>query len=66
MRVNSNNVNLRAFETEDIKELHRWLNDADSIAMAGRTPMSYEEVVQHVEKKRKNKDLLLNFRSLIL
>jgi diamine N-acetyltransferase len=55
----TNHVSLRAFETEHSKELHRWFNDADSIAMVGRTPLTYEQTVQHVEKKRKNGDLIL-------
>ncbi|MCU6797756.1 hypothetical protein OB236_37105 [Paenibacillus sp. WQ 127069] len=46
-------VNLRAFESEDMKELHRWFNDADSISMIGRVPRTYEETVQHVEKNAK-------------
>jgi diamine N-acetyltransferase len=57
--MESVNVNLRAFENADIKELHGWLNDADSISLIGRTPMTYEQTVQHVEKKRKNGDLVL-------
>lgn len=59
MQVSMSYVNLRAFESEDTKELHRWFNDADSISMIGRVPRTYEETVQHVEKKRKNGDLVL-------
>ncbi|SFL53337.1 Protein N-acetyltransferase, RimJ/RimL family [Paenibacillus sp. 1_12] len=57
--MNGSKVNLRAFESEDMKELHHWLNDADSIALVGRVPRTYEETVHHVEKKRKNGDLVL-------
>jgi diamine N-acetyltransferase len=63
MQVSSSDVNLRAFESEDMKELHRWLNDADSIFMIGRVPRTYEETEQHVEKKRKNGDLLLGIEN---
>ncbi|RSL30974.1 N-acetyltransferase [Salibacterium salarium] len=52
-------VTLRSFETEDIKELHRWSNDPVSISMAGRVPLTYEQMENHVETKRKNGDLLL-------
>ncbi|TDF98960.1 N-acetyltransferase [Paenibacillus piri] len=52
-------VRLRAFEPEHIKELHRWLNDPVSIEMVGRTPLTYEQTVKHVEKKRQNGDLVL-------
>ncbi|MDY0942783.1 GNAT family protein [Priestia megaterium] len=50
---------LRSFETSDIKSLHQWSNDTRAILMVGRTPLTYEEVVQEVEKKKKNNDLLL-------
>lgn len=52
-------INLRSFETEDIKELHRWSNDPVSILMVGRIPITYEQVEKHVEKKRGNGDVLL-------
>ncbi|MGG3571478.1 GNAT family protein [Bacillus gobiensis] len=52
-------INLRSFETEDIKELHRWSNDHASILMVGRTPQTFEQVEKHVEKKRQNGDVLL-------
>ncbi|WP_311764812.1 GNAT family N-acetyltransferase [Paenibacillus agricola] len=61
--MDSSNVKLRAFETEDVKALHGWLNDADSIALVGRTPVTYEQTVQHVEKKQKNKDLVLGIEN---
>lgn len=51
-------INLRSFEREDIKELHRWSNDQVSIVMVGRTPLTYEQVEKHVEKKRQNGDVL--------
>ncbi|MDF2958939.1 MAG: acetyltransferase, family [Paenibacillus sp.] len=59
MDMNRNQVVLRAFETEDIKELHRWFNDPVSIAMVGRIPLTYEQTVKQVEKKRHNGDLVL-------
>lgn len=31
--------------------------------MIGRTPLTYEEVVQEVEKKRMNNDLILGIES---
>ncbi|MFB5677419.1 GNAT family N-acetyltransferase [Paenibacillus terreus] len=52
-------IHLRPFETEDIKELHRWSNDPVSLLMVGRVPQTYEQTAQHVEKKRKNGDILL-------
>jgi diamine N-acetyltransferase len=52
-------VTLQSFETENIKELHRWSNDPVSILMVGRTPQTYDQVAKHVEKKRQNGDLLL-------
>lgn len=52
-------VKLRAFEIKDIPALHRWLNDPVSIEMVGRTPLTYEQTVQHVDKKRQNGDLVL-------
>jgi RimJ/RimL family protein N-acetyltransferase len=52
-------IHLRPFETEDIKELHRWSNDPVSLSMVGRIPQTYEQTVQHVEKKRQNGDVLL-------
>jgi RimJ/RimL family protein N-acetyltransferase len=52
-------VTLRSFETEDIKELHRWSNDPVSMLMVGRAPLTYEQVAKQVEKKRQNGDLLL-------
>ncbi|MCR8629985.1 GNAT family N-acetyltransferase [Paenibacillus radicis (ex Xue et al. 2023)] len=57
--MDQSQVILRAFENEDIRELHRWLNDPVSIAMVGRAPMTYEQTVKHVEKKRNNGDLVL-------
>lgn len=52
-------VTLRPFEKEDIKELHRWTNDPVSIAMAGRIPKTLEQVEQEVEKKRRKGDFLM-------
>lgn len=52
-------ISLRSFETKDIQELHRWMNDPVAIAMVGRTPLTYEQTAEHVEKKRKQGDLLL-------
>ena len=43
-------VTLHAFETDYIRELHHWLNDSVSISMVGRTPLTYEQTVNHVEK----------------
>ncbi|OIJ14341.1 GNAT family N-acetyltransferase [Anaerobacillus alkalilacustris] len=45
-------VKLRAFEHEDIKYLHKWFNNAESISMIGRTPMTFEETEQLVFKMR--------------
>lgn len=56
-------VKLRSFETEDVKELHRWSNDSRSILMVGRTPVTYEKVLEDVEKKRRNGDLLLGIEA---
>ncbi|MED4729893.1 GNAT family protein [Aneurinibacillus migulanus] len=53
------NVTLRAFEEEDIADLHCWLNDADSISLVGRVPMTFEETRKHVEHKRQQGDLVL-------
>lgn len=56
-------VYLNAFETDNINELHRWLNDPVSITMVGRTPLTYEQTVKHVENKQQNGDLLLAIRN---
>ncbi|MBE7681221.1 GNAT family N-acetyltransferase [Paenibacillus sp. P13VS] len=56
-------VTLHAFETDYIKELHHWLNDSVSISMVGRTPLTYEQTVNHVEKKRQDGDLLLAIKN---
>ncbi|KSU81118.1 Protein N-acetyltransferase, RimJ/RimL family [Fictibacillus enclensis] len=56
-------VKLRSFETADIRELHRWSNDSRSILMVGRTPLTYEQVLQEVEGKRRNNDLLLGIEN---
>ncbi|OIJ19444.1 GNAT family N-acetyltransferase [Anaerobacillus alkalidiazotrophicus] len=45
-------VKLRAFEQEDIKHLHKWYNNAESIFMVGRTPMTFEETEQLVFNMR--------------
>ncbi len=53
------NVQLRAFEPEDSKELHRWMNDADAIRNTGHSPVSYEEACSHVEKKKASGDIVM-------
>lgn len=57
--TNATTVILRSFEQDDIRELHRWLNDADSIQLVGRVPLTYEEAAAHVQEKRENGDLIL-------
>lgn len=57
--MSENTILLRAFEMEDIRALHRWMNDPDAIALIGRVPVTYEQTVGQVEKKRRNGDLLL-------
>ncbi|WP_166242971.1 GNAT family N-acetyltransferase [Paenibacillus turpanensis] len=52
-------IHLRAFESDDVKDLHRWTNDPVSLATVGRLPQTYEQMVKQVEKKRQNGDLLL-------
>ncbi|AWB46574.1 N-acetyltransferase [Paenibacillus sp. CAA11] len=56
-------VTLHAFEMEYVKELHGWLNDPVSISMVGRTPLTYEQTVNHVEEKRQNGDLVLAIKN---
>jgi RimJ/RimL family protein N-acetyltransferase len=63
IKMSNKQVTLHAFETENIKELHRWMNDSVSISMVGRTPLTYEQTVNHVEKKRQNGDLLLAIKN---
>ncbi|WP_101842538.1 GNAT family N-acetyltransferase [Halobacillus sp. Marseille-P3879] len=58
--MNNKPISFRAFETKDIRELHRWFNDPVSLQTVGRTPLTYEETVTHVEQKRQNGDLLLS------
>ncbi|MEB2264360.1 hypothetical protein LAV77_06065 [Priestia megaterium] len=51
--MSTKRIHLTPFETAHIQSLHKWLNDERAIQMIGRTPLTYEEVVQEVEKKRK-------------
>ncbi|MFC5448908.1 GNAT family N-acetyltransferase [Paenibacillus aestuarii] len=52
-------IKLRAFETHDIHELHRWSNDPDAIRTVGRIPQTLEQIEKLVEKKRSRGDLCL-------
>lgn len=56
-------VHLRAFEPEDTKELHRWMNDPASIRNIGRVPLTFEEVSSHVEKKKASGDIVMGIES---
>ncbi|MED4292855.1 GNAT family protein [Priestia megaterium] len=51
------------FETTHIQHLYKWLNDEQAIRMVGRIPLTYEKVVQEVEKKRMNDDLILGIET---
>lgn len=56
-------VVLRAFEQGDLKQLHRWLNDPESILMVGRTPMTFVETEQYVQKMRNENALILGIEN---
>ncbi|WP_138417676.1 GNAT family N-acetyltransferase [Aquibacillus sediminis] len=53
------NIRLRAFEQEDISSLHHWFNDQESMIMAGRVPMSYEETEEFVLTIKKEGAIVL-------
>lgn len=53
------NIKLRAFEQEDIKDLHKWLNDDEAISMVGHTYMNIEEVIKKVSKMQSNGDSIM-------
>ena len=55
----SKQLKLRAFEEADIDALHRWFNDAETLSMIGRTPMTYEETKQHVLKMRNENTVIM-------
>lgn len=61
--MSTKRIYLTPFETTHIQYLHKWLNDERAIRMIGRTPLTYEEVVQEVEKKRMNNDLILGIEN---
>ncbi|TVY07864.1 GNAT family N-acetyltransferase [Paenibacillus cremeus] len=52
-------ISLRAFERDDVRELHRWMNDPESLRLVGRAPVTYEEALRHYEKKKQSGDLVL-------
>jgi RimJ/RimL family protein N-acetyltransferase len=61
--MSTKKIYLTPFETTHIQHLHKWLNDEKAMRMVGRTPLTYEEVVQEVEKKRMNDDLILGIET---
>ncbi|UKJ83445.1 GNAT family N-acetyltransferase (plasmid) [Priestia megaterium] len=61
--MSTKEIYLIPFETPHIQHLHKWLNDEQAMRMVGRTPLTYEEVVQEVEKKRMNDDLILGIET---
>lgn len=56
-------VQLRAFENEDVKHLHRWFNEKESLSMVGRTPITYDETEQYVLNMRKDNAVIMGIEN---